>query len=324
MKNRAIALCAAAMVVCLIPMTGLAVVPYSQDFEGLVQSDINALTNDGWLVYGNAFLPDGSYLYGYGVFPAPNDGAAFCQIDVGQGGVEQGEQQLVVFNDYNNVDHANGYLIEANVFQEQTVTAENVGTRWVFEFQAKMGNLEGSSTALAFIKTLDPNAGYATTNFITADMTAIPETWSGFSLFIDIDASLEGQLLQIGFANTTTSYQGAGIYYDNLILRETETTDVPDGLLSTGAAMRQNFPNPFNPLTRIEFSLVRQGNIDISVFDIAGRRVATLFQGQMDEGEHFVTWNGKTSTGSPAAAGQYSCVLKTAEGQVSRSMVLVK
>ena len=79
-----------------------------------------------------------------------------------------------------------------------------------------MGDLAGGTTAVAFIKTLDPNAGYATTNFITVDMTSIPATWGDYSLAIVIDGTLPGQLLQIGCASTATNYEGSGVFYDNI------------------------------------------------------------------------------------------------------------
>ncbi len=201
---------------CLVPATSLALTPYNQDFEGLDQGDVNALTDDGWLVFGNVFGPDGSYWYGYGPFGAPNDGAAFCAIVSGEGGPDQGMQQLSVFSDYNNGDHGNGAYIEANVFQEQTITTADVGMTWVFEFDAKLGNLEGETTALAFIKTLDPGAGFAMTNFITEDMTTTPTTWSSYSISILIDADLVDQILQFGFSNTATNYEGSGVFYDNV------------------------------------------------------------------------------------------------------------
>jgi hypothetical protein len=216
MNTRVKALIAAAAIACMLPAAALALVPYSEDFEGLDQSNTAALGDAGWLIFANVFDSGGGYLYGYGVFPAPNDGAAFSAIAVGEGGAEQGEQQLVVFSDYNNTDHGIGNLIEANVFQEFVIEAGDVTETWVFDFQAKMGNLEGQTTALAFIKTLDPNAGFAVTNFITVDMTSIPATWGDYSLSIMIDASLEGQLLQIGFSNTATNYEGSGVFYDNI------------------------------------------------------------------------------------------------------------
>ena len=216
MKNRVTAFLAAAALVCLIPAASLAIGPYSQDFEGLNQADIAALGNDGWLVFANVFGPDWAYWYGYGVFPAPNDGGGFCQLATGDGGAPQGAQQLVTFSDYNNADHANGAHIESLVFQEMVIGGDDVTETWVFDFDAKMGNLAGVSTALAFIKTLDPANGYAETNFITADMTAIPTTWGSYSLSIFIDATLAGQLLQIGFQNIATLYEGSGVFYDNI------------------------------------------------------------------------------------------------------------
>ncbi len=323
MNKRTMVACTLVALACLTPAVGLALAPYSQDFEGLVLADPDALANDGWLVFGNVFDPGGGYLYGYGPFPAPNGTNAFCDIVTGEGGPDQGLQQLVVYSDYNNLDHGVGDLIESNVYQEQTIEAGDVGSIWEFAFQAKLGNIAGSSTAQAFIKTLDPSSGYALTNFITADMTSIPVTWSGFSLYIRIDASLEGQILQFGFMNTATNYEPSGIFYDNVIFNFFMLSDVPENP-GIGVTLRQNYPNPFNPRTRIDFSLERSGPVTISVFDLAGRRIADLQQGELAAGEHHVIWEGKTDDGRPVAAGQYRYVLRTAKGQVSRGMVLLK
>ncbi|MGD8395765.1 MAG: hypothetical protein PVF43_09850 [Candidatus Eiseniibacteriota bacterium] len=215
MNKHATALAVAALF-CLASSAALALTPYSQDFEGLVQSDPDALANDGWLVFGNVFDPAWNYLYGYGPFGAPNTGEAFCAIAAGEGGPAQGAQQLVVFSDYLNVDHGNGNLIESNVFQEQMIGPGDVGNTYVFDFQAKLGDIAGASTAAAFIKTLDPGAGFITTNFITIDMTSIPVTWSDYSLSLEIDPSLDGQIFQFGFLNVATNYEASGIFYDNV------------------------------------------------------------------------------------------------------------
>lgn len=206
----------AVILVCLSPVASFALTPYSQDFELLEQGNPTALADDGWLVYGNVFGPDWVYWYGYGPYPAPNDGAAFCAIVIGEGGPDQGEQQLSIFSDYNNPDHGNGAWIESNVYQEQTIEEGDVGQTWLFDFDAKLGNLEGQTTAIAFIKTLDPGAGYAMTNFITEEMTTTPMTWTSYTLSIPIDGSLVGQILQIGFSSTATNYEGSGVFYDNI------------------------------------------------------------------------------------------------------------
>jgi hypothetical protein len=310
--------------ICLVPAASFALTPYSQDFETLLQPLPTALADDGWLVFGNVSAPDGTYLYGYGAFPAPNTGAAFCQIDLLQGGPDQGLQQLSVFSDYENQDHAVGNLIESNVFQEQTIEPTDVGTRWAFKFQHKRGLLEAPSTALAFIKTLDPANGFELTNFFFADMTNISDEWGGSFLIIEIDEELVGQILQIGFSSTSTNFDPTGIFYDNIVWEEDYTTSVPGGVPTLGATLSQNYPNPFNPLTRIDFALEAAGPVDITVFDIAGRKIANLQNGELGAGDHHVTWNGLTDSGQPAAAGQYRYVLTTSGGKVAKSMVLLK
>ena len=228
MFKNAIGLFAVSMV-CLLPVAaGAQLAPYAQNFEGLDPANAGALSGDGWLVFGNVFDSSGGYLYGYGVFPAPNnyDAPAFSLLASGEGDGSQGLQQLLILNDYNNTDHAIGNIIEANVFQEQVVGASDVGMTWYFDFDAKRGDLAGSMTALAFIKTLDPNAGFATTNFITLDMTTTPQSWNNYVMSIAIDASLEGQILQFGFSTTGTNYDPSGVFYDNIQF-------VPEGTVTT-------------------------------------------------------------------------------------------
>ena len=312
---------AAAALIVMIPAACLALTPYAQDFEAMDHTDTGALAADGWLVFGNVFDSGGGYLYGYGPFVAPNDGFAFCQIDTGQGGVDQGHNQLVVFSDYNNADHGVGNLIESNVFQEQTIAAGDVGQIWAFEFNAKRGNLEGASVAAAFIKTLDPSSGWALTNYLTVDMTTIPVEWNGYRIAIEIDAGLVGQIFQIGFVNTASNYEGAGIFYDNVNFYMAGLSSVP---VAIGAVLNQNSPNPFNPSTRIDFALERSDTVELSVFDLAGRKVATLHRGELPEGQHHVDWNGTNDQGAAAAAGQYRYVLQTSTGRVARSMILLK
>jgi hypothetical protein len=216
MQLRATTVLAAAMLLLAPAASRADLSAYSENFEGLNQADPAALGNAGWLVFGNVFDPAMNYLYGYGVFPAPNGSGGFCNVAAGEGGPGQGAQQLVVFSDYNNGDQANGNLIEANVFHEQTIGAADVGTSWDFQFDAKLGDLVAPTTAIAFIKTLDPNAGYATTTFLTLDTTSLPAMWNTYSISIPIGPGLVGNVLQIGFANTTTNYTPSGVFYDNI------------------------------------------------------------------------------------------------------------
>ena len=201
-------------------------VPYSQDFEGLNMADAAALTNDGWLVFGNVFDGGGGFKFGYGPFGAPNGSGAFSNITDVPGGAPVGNQGLVVFSDYSCCDlgtgnpqgHGNGTdKVESNVFQEQTIGAGDIGKTAVFDFVAAPGDLVAPTTAIAFIKTLDPNNGFATTNFLTVPTDSLPAGNSSLSISLpNIVPQLQGQILQFGFASTSSNFDPSGVNYDNV------------------------------------------------------------------------------------------------------------
>jgi len=87
-------------------------------------------------------------------------------------------------------------------------------------------------------------------------------------------------------------------------------------------------PNPFNPVTTIDFSLASAGHTTIRIFDPAGRVVRTLIDSPVDAGPHTVVWHGTTDAGRRAASGVYFVRLeaKTASGTVeaARKLVLLK
>jgi hypothetical protein len=84
-------------------------------------------------------------------------------------------------------------------------------------------------------------------------------------------------------------------------------------------------PNPFNPVTSVDYDIpAGGGSIDIAVFDVAGRRITTLYSGHHDPGTHRVTWDGRDSRGRSVASGIYFVRLDTREFSASRKMVLLK
>jgi flagellar hook assembly protein FlgD len=86
-------------------------------------------------------------------------------------------------------------------------------------------------------------------------------------------------------------------------------------------------PNPFNPRAEIAFTLSSTGAagpVQLDIFDLEGRKVANLFEGQLPAGPHTRTWNGLTDDGTPVRSGVYFSYLTTQEGTVSEKMVLLK
>jgi hypothetical protein len=212
---------------------------YSQDFEAMTpdqQTQPNDLSDDGWLVGANVYDPNGVFLYNYFAFPAPNGGDAFSAVVTGEGGVGQGDNQLSVYSDYNNVDHAVGNLIEAVVFNDVgTIGAEDLGTTITFSFDAKQGNQVDPSTSTAYIKVLDTLGGsFVTLGEDVLDTTGLGTDWSGGELSLLIDDAWLGQTLQIGFTNTATNYDGSGVFYDNL---NVSTIPVPAAVWLFGSGL---------------------------------------------------------------------------------------
>jgi len=87
-------------------------------------------------------------------------------------------------------------------------------------------------------------------------------------------------------------------------------------------------PNPFNPVTTIDFSLASAGHTTIRIFDAAGRVVRTLVDSPVEAGPHTAVWDSTTDTGRRAASGVYFVRMEAEGRHVSyreaRKLVLLK
>ncbi|HEX6790873.1 MAG TPA: S8 family serine peptidase [Candidatus Krumholzibacteria bacterium] len=83
-------------------------------------------------------------------------------------------------------------------------------------------------------------------------------------------------------------------------------------------------PNPFNPSTTIHYSLSGAGNVEITVYDVAGRLVEVLVQGMQPAGPNAVVWNGTDRRGSPMASGVYFVRMTTPGQTFTQKMLLLK
>jgi N-acetylmuramoyl-L-alanine amidase len=83
--------------------------------------------------------------------------------------------------------------------------------------------------------------------------------------------------------------------------------------------LAQNFPNPFNPTTAISFQLSDVSQVALKVFDVLGREVASLVEGQKGAGSYTVQWN---ASGLPS--GIYLYRLQTRDQVATRKMILTK
>lgn len=84
------------------------------------------------------------------------------------------------------------------------------------------------------------------------------------------------------------------------------TPQTPSGNLPTVFSLSQNHPNPFNPATRIQYSLPHSGSVTLTIYNILGQKVQRLLNNQPKPAGYFeVEWDGRNATGSTTGSGVY-------------------
>jgi enediyne biosynthesis protein E4 len=106
----------------------------------------------------------------------------------------------------------------------------------------------------------------------------------------------------------------------------TAVTEVHTASLPQSFTLSPNYPNPFNSDTMIRFALPAAGDVDLTIFNLAGQRVAKLAQGMREAGTHTISWDGRDDSGRALASGVYLYRLQTGNGQKveTRKLVLMK
>lgn len=89
-------------------------------------------------------------------------------------------------------------------------------------------------------------------------------------------------------------------------------------------ALYPNHPNPFNPQTTLRFALPHDERVVLAVYDLSGRLVRQLIDGQLPAGEHAVIWDGLDGRGQEAPSGAYLYQLAAGQWAQTRKMVLIR
>jgi hypothetical protein len=111
------------------------------------------------------------------------------------------------------------------------------------------------------------------------------------------------------------------LYFDSTIVG----IDNPhENLIPERTSLIQNYPNPFNATTSINFVLRNTGDVTLEIYDISGRLVKTVYDGNLAAGTYSVIWDGTGKSGDVVSSGIYFYRLKSADGISSKSMVLLK
>ncbi|MCK4537891.1 MAG: T9SS type A sorting domain-containing protein [Candidatus Krumholzibacteria bacterium] len=111
---------------------------------------------------------------------------------------------------------------------------------------------------------------------------------------------------------------------DHWILCDVELNLTDSEEVPSMAFLGQNIPNPFNPVTTIEFGLEVEGRITLDIFDVNGRLVRKLASGHFPAGRHTLAWKGLADNGSKVSSGVYFYRLTSGSGTINRKMVLLR
>ncbi len=93
------------------------------------------------------------------------------------------------------------------------------------------------------------------------------------------------------------------------------------------SSIERAFPNPFNPLIRIAFTVPAPGprvRASLRVYDVSGRLVRTLLDGSVAPGRHEAAWDGRTEDGRLAGSGVYVCRLECRGQRASAKLTLLR
>jgi hypothetical protein len=208
--------------------------------------------------------------------------------------------------DIHFTDSQNGISV-GGVDGNATLLTDDGGLNW-----SRQSNPEGAF--LNGVMFSDPLTGIAvgTGIYRTVDGAATWQRDFSYSVrFYDVCLMGGGVALAVGQGGT--------------ILRAgpDDPTSVFDSPPRAKVAMRA-YPNPFNPRITVAFSLSRQEKVQITIFDLTGRKVRTLAARIFPAGDHSVEWNGRDDAGRTLGSGSYLVRLGTDSVSRTQKVMLIK
>lgn len=122
-----------------------------------------------------------------------------------------------------------------------------------------------------------------------------------------------------------TSVQTDIYWVDAAVLFDTSSTEIEEHHISpTKIRLNQNVPNPFNPSTTIDYWLPNNSRVELSVYDLLGKKVATLVDGYKSVGQNSAKWNGKDDAGRSVSSGIYVYRMRAGKTVATRKMLLLR
>ncbi len=149
------------------------------------------------------------------------------------------------------------------------------------------------------------------------------QNWENHTEFLPFETNSELFRIQIGInSDNTLEYRGINIDKLKLIYPSENnpmTINNNGNYIPKQILLHQNYPNPFNPITSITFEIPVDSDVQLSIYNLAGRKVRTLIHEIKDAGKHTIQLNGNN-----LPSGIYFYALDTPSNKLVKKLVLIK
>ena len=149
---------------------------------------------------------------------------------------------------------------------------------------------------------------------------SVPSSPYFFVAFVNNDCNADSTILI-----NVNIRSGEHVYwYDDFVLN-IEMLSTADGeAVPKEYALGGAYPNPFNPIARIDYDLIQKNYVTLEIHNLIGRKVKTLVSLEKDAGFHSTYWDATNNAGEPVAAGVYLYTIQAGEFRQTKKMILLK
>ncbi len=244
---------------------------------------------------------------------AQADGQAFLPTD--------GTQVLACFD--TNDDHDMFAFQGTEGYSAEVILAPSHGPRWIREFDTKLTLFNQDSSSMGSNDDWDDwyelnfYMGEVSNTYSRVYYESLPYTGTYYADAFPYYGTYNGKEATIG--NNAT-----GTYLISVNVQGPTSVEEEDAL-PREFALDQNFPNPFNPVTTIQYRLKEPVHVNITIYNIMGQKVRTLVDVKQNTGSYAIQWNSVDDFGQHVASGLYFYRIQAGDKFVkTNKMILMK
>jgi len=171
--------------------------------------------------------------------------------------------------------------------------------------------------------------GEDTLRIISFSMNSLPFNGdSGAVAYIEFHVNLDEGLYPLILENGLLANVNSENILDEMINGQLEvlpvTSSYQENIVPLKFTVSKNYPNPFNPTTKIDYALPTESDVVLSIYNIKGQLVKRIKHENQPAGYHQIVWQGRNDNNRRVASGVYFYRLKAGKHQKIKKMLLLK